>query len=185
LSEQLSTDYQEKCKKQSLLAQSGVFSSECNNSSEKIHSSAKSSVNNDNNSNSSAKAASNRLTRSVSKSTLLTAGNSKYIYYRRYDRYYSWITALPAFLRSYPILTLFSTLHRTFWYSYTSITSMSYSFYNLIFGSNELLSNTTVYESLNKDISLLEGPETEISLLRKLQVTKRMRRSYRMFAPIK
>lgn len=56
--------------------------------------------------------------------------------------------------------------------------------YNLFFGSNELMSLTTQYHSLNKDIALLESPETDISLQQKMETAKRMRLSYRILSPL-
>lgn len=51
--------------------------------------------------------------------------------------------------------------------------------YTVIFGENELKSETTQYQSINKDILLLENPNSEIPVETKLVVAKRMRISYR------
>jgi hypothetical protein len=121
---------------------------------------------------------SGRLGKKTSKSSLLNY--STYNYHRRT----SFLSTLPRVLQS-TFLYSYEFFHSTFYFSFRSVKALFSSFYQLIFGSNELLSNTTVYESLNKDISLLEGADNEVSLGRKLEVTKRMRRSYRMFTPIR
>ena len=96
----------------------------------------------------------------------------------------SWIFSHPIVYRYFPSIALLSrSLHRSFWMIYSSMTSFSSSFLSLLFGSNQLMSNTTIYDSLHKDIALLEGPDKEISLQRKLEITKRMRQSYRMLIP--
>ncbi len=56
--------------------------------------------------------------------------------------------------------------------------------HTLLFGSNELMSLTTQYHSLNKDISLLESPVLEFSWAQKMETAKRMRLSYRILSPL-
>jgi hypothetical protein len=56
--------------------------------------------------------------------------------------------------------------------------------HNLLFGSNELMSQTTPYHSLNKDITLLESPDAEVSLQQKIETAKRMRLSYKILSPL-
>jgi hypothetical protein len=121
---------------------------------------------------------SGRLGKTTSKSSLLNY--STYNYHRKT----SFLSTLPRVLQS-TFLYSYEFFHSTFYFSFRSVKALFSSFYQLLFASNELLSNTTVYESLNKDISLLEGADNEVSLGRKLEVTRRMRRSYRMFTPIR
>lgn len=58
------------------------------------------------------------------------------------------------------------------------------SVYTLLFGSNELMSLTTQYHSLNKDISFLESPDADISLSQKIETARRMRLSYKILSPV-
>lgn len=57
--------------------------------------------------------------------------------------------------------------------------------YTMIFGTVEEISATTQYSSLCRDIALLEAPEFEVSLERKITTATRMRVSYNCFVPSK
>ena len=65
----------------------------------------------------------------------------------------------------------------------TYSTNLYKALYNLIFGSQELLTSTTQSSSLHRDIALLEAPEFEVSLERKIATANRMRLSYNCLLP--
>lgn len=67
--------------------------------------------------------------------------------------------------------------------SINSAKQLIQSFLTMLFGSYELKSNTTLYHSLDMDLTLLESPESEVSLDRKIETIRRMRQSYQCFAP--
>jgi hypothetical protein len=68
--------------------------------------------------------------------------------------------------------------------SFTAYSTNLYkALYNLIFGSQELLTSTTQSSSLHRDIALLEAPEFEVSLERKIATANRMRLSYNCLLP--
>lgn len=55
----------------------------------------------------------------------------------------------------------------------------------LLWGSNaEYLSNTTLYNSIETDILLLECPLHEVSLARKVEIIRGMRSSYKVLSPL-
>ncbi|KAJ1432445.1 ATP synthase regulation protein NCA2-domain-containing protein [Ochromonadaceae sp. CCMP2298] len=66
---------------------------------------------------------------------------------------------------------------------YATLRSLLRTLYTMAFGSNELLTHTTMYNSLHRDISLLESPDFEVSLQRKINTASRMRVSYHCLLP--
>jgi len=56
--------------------------------------------------------------------------------------------------------------------------------FSALFASNDLLHSTTQYGSINQDIQLLEAPDFEVSIRRKLVTIHRMRISYKCLAPV-
>jgi len=56
--------------------------------------------------------------------------------------------------------------------------------FSALFASNDLLHSTTQYGSINQDIQLLEAPDFEVSIRRKLATIQRMRVSYKCLAPV-
>lgn len=65
-----------------------------------------------------------------------------------------------------------------------SIRNLMLALFEIIFGTNELMTVTTQYNSLKRDIRLLEAPEFEVSMDRKIKTATRMRASYHCFSPI-
>lgn len=57
--------------------------------------------------------------------------------------------------------------------------------YAILFGSGEELTATTQYSSLSRDIALLESPEFEVGLERKVSTAARMRTTYSCLMPSK
>lgn len=57
------------------------------------------------------------------------------------------------------------------------------SVWHLLFGTHEQLSGTSLTNSLEQDVLLLECPETEVDLKKKLAIIQSMRVSYKCFAP--
>mmetsp|Transcript_8833 Transcript_8833/g.14697 ORF Transcript_8833/g.14697 Transcript_8833/m.14697 type:complete len:1052 (-) Transcript_8833:209-3364(-) len=67
---------------------------------------------------------------------------------------------------------------------WSTLSSFMNSLYTMLFGGyNEFLTHTTQYNSLHRDITLLESPEFEVSLERKLCTAARMRVSYNCLLP--
>ena len=62
--------------------------------------------------------------------------------------------------------------------SFSSIKGLFLSLFNIFFQQNQF-NTTTQYSSINKDISILESPEFEVSIARKLYTVNRMRVSYK------
>lgn len=62
--------------------------------------------------------------------------------------------------------------------------NLMFASYTFLFGSHEIQSITTQFHSLDKDITLLEGPWHQVSLARKLETAKRMRMSYKLLSPV-
>jgi hypothetical protein len=55
----------------------------------------------------------------------------------------------------------------------------------LLLGNNrDYFSNTNVYNSLEADLLLLESPEEEVSIRRKLDIIQSMRTSYKCLSPL-
>jgi hypothetical protein len=167
LSEQLSRQYQEKAAKKV----TAVVENDNPNSNEGLPLT------------STRKMTSSTLRKATSKSALQT----HFPYYRRYPAYYSsnhlfFTSSYFQFLNI--IVGSYYTVRNAFFHSWQQSKSLIFSTYQLLFGSNELVPSTNVYESINKDISILESPDNEISIIRKIEVTKRMRRSYKMLSPV-
>lgn len=56
--------------------------------------------------------------------------------------------------------------------------------YNMMFDNNELKSSTTRFNSINRDIQLLEEPDFIVSNSSKIYTVARMRVSYKSLAPV-
>ena len=60
---------------------------------------------------------------------------------------------------------------------------LAHSLYRAIVGNSDWIFPTTLYKSMNKDIVLLESPDFEVSIARKIAITSRMRRTFRILSP--
>lgn len=81
----------------------------------------------------------------------------------------------------YVPLSQFESCSLTLYNYYKSCKQCVSSVVLLIFGSNELLSNSVQYHSLDVDLKLLESPDSEISLERKIETMKRVRQHFQTF----
>ena len=66
----------------------------------------------------------------------------------------------------------------------STATSVFDTLYGMLFGSSEHITSTTQYSSLHRDLLLLESPDFEVSLTRKISTAARMRVSYKCLAPL-
>lgn len=74
---------------------------------------------------------------------------------------------------------------RVLWQTMHSLEDFLVSAHWLLWGnSNESQSSTTVYNSLEADLLLLESPPEEVSVARKMEVIRAMRVSYKCLSPV-
>ena len=66
---------------------------------------------------------------------------------------------------------------------FRSFFDLIWALYGVIFEVNSEIKSTTQYESMNRDLLLLESPFFEIPLAQKIATTYRMRQSYNCLAP--